>query len=58
MYIEHSTKEGNKQPMNEEINKIKEYFNEHRYVSVAKQCKREYIVYSYFQNYAGTAIVR
>lgn len=44
--------------MNEEMNRIKDYFKENRWVSLAKQCKQEYIVYSYFLNYEGTAIVR
>lgn len=34
--------------MNEEMSIIKNYFKEHRGVSLAKQCKQEYIVYSYF----------
>ena len=37
---------------------VKDYFMEHRCVSLAKQCKQEYIVYSYFLNYRGTAVVR
>lgn len=44
--------------MNEEMNKIKDYFKEYRWVSLAKQCKQEYIVYSYFSNNDGTAIIR
>ena len=44
--------------MNEEMGKIKDYFKEHRWVSLAKQCKQEYIVYSYFLNNEGTTIVR
>ena len=44
--------------MNEEMNRIKDYFKEYRWVSLAKQCKQEYIVYSYFFNNEGTAIVR
>ena len=44
--------------MNEEMNRIKDYFKGHRCVFLAKQCKQEYIVYSYFLNYDGTAIVR
>lgn len=44
--------------MNEEMNRIKDYFKEYRWVSLAKQCKQEYIVYSYFLNNEGTAIVR
>ena len=44
--------------MNEEMSKIKNYFKEYRWVSLVKQCKQEYIVYSYFLNYDGTSIVR
>lgn len=44
--------------MNEEMNRIKDYFKENRCVFLAKQCKQEYIIYSYFLNYEGTAIVR
>ena len=44
--------------MNEELDRIKDYFLENRYVSLAKQCKQEYIIYSYFLNYEGTVVVR
>lgn len=44
--------------MNEEMSKIKDYFKKYRWVSLAKQCKQEYIVYSYFLNNEGTTIVR
>ena len=44
--------------MNEEMSKIKDYFKKYRQVSLAKQCKQEYIVYSYFLNNEGTTIVR
>lgn len=44
--------------MNEEMDRIKDYFKEYRCVSLAKQCKQEYIVYSYFSNNDGTAIIR
>ena len=36
--------------MNEEMRKIKDFLKECRRVSLAKQCKQEYIVYSYFLN--------
>lgn len=44
--------------LNEEMNKIKEYFKENNWVSLGKQCKQEYIVYSYFLNNEGTTITR
>lgn len=44
--------------MNEKFKAIKDYFKEHGHVSVAKQCKKEYIIYSYYQNYEGNAITR
>lgn len=44
--------------MNEEMNKIKNYFKENRCVFFAKQCKQEYIVYAYYLNYNGTTITR
>ena len=44
--------------MSEEMSVIKDYFMENRCVSLAKQCKQEYIVYSYFLNYDGTVVVR
>lgn len=43
--------------MNEEMNRIKDYFKEHKCFFLAKQCKQEYIIYSYFLNNDGTAIV-
>lgn len=43
--------------MNEEMNRIKDYFKEHKCVFLAKQCKQEYIVYSYFLNYDGTVML-
>mgnify|MGYP004479788471 CR=1 FL=1 len=43
--------------MNEEMNRIKDYFKEHKCVFLTKQCKQEYIIYSYFLNNDGTAIV-
>lgn len=36
--------------MSEEMNKIKDYLKENGCVSLAKQCKQEYIIYSYFLN--------
>lgn len=33
------------------MSKIKNYFKEYRWVSLAKQCKQEYIVYSYKRQY-------
>lgn len=44
--------------MNKEMNRIKDYLKEHGHVSLAKQCKQEYIIYSYFLNIKGKTIVR
>lgn len=44
--------------MNEKIKAVKDYLEDHRYVSLAKQCKQEYIVYSYYTNFEGNAINR
>ncbi len=44
--------------MSEEMNKIKDYLKENGCVSLAKQCKQEYIIYSYFLNNESTAVIR
>lgn len=44
--------------MEEEIHRIKDYFKEHGCVFLSKQCKQEYIVYCYYSNCDGTAIIR
>ena len=44
--------------MNEEINRIKKYLEEHTCVSLARQCSQEYIVYTYYLNYECTTIIK
>jgi hypothetical protein len=44
--------------MNEKFKAIKDYFEEHGHVALAKQCKKEYIVYSYYTNFEGNVINR
>lgn len=42
----------------EKLEVVKDFFNKHHHVSLAKQCKMEYIMYSFFSNCENTAITR
>lgn len=44
--------------MNEKIKSIKDYFMENGCVHLAKQCKKEYIIYFFSANYARDTAVR
>lgn len=44
--------------MNEKMKTIRDYFEKNGYVSLAKQCKQEYIIYSYYRNYEGNGVQR
>lgn len=44
--------------MSEKFKAIKDYFEEYGHVALAKQCTKEYIIYSFYTNFQGTAINR
>ena len=44
--------------MNEKIKAIKKYFMENGNVFLAKQCKKEYIIYFFSANFERNAVVR
>ena len=43
--------------MNEKIEKVENILKEHDHVSFVKQCKEEYITYSYFINFDRDKII-